>query len=110
MIYLPITQGSDEWAVTCAGKPSGSNIHRLLTPAKEQYSVAGARTYQNELLAEWLVGRRGGDLNVPWTRRGEEYEGDALFWYTEARGSWEDLTPGGLMLTDDRRFVGSPTA
>ena len=111
MIHLAIDQGSAEWYEARAGIPTASAVHRLLTPAKQVYSIAGANSYRCELLAEWLLGdpNDGPDSYLSkWTDRGSALEGDATFWYQGVTDA--QLHAGGFCLRNDRQFGGSPDA
>ena len=109
MIRVDVAQGTAEWHKARAGIPTGSQVHRLLTPAKQEYSLAGAKSYRNELLAEWLTGEPvEQNWRTIWSDRGSAEEGDASFWYGEVTG--HRLSPGGFVLRDDGLFGGSPDA
>lgn len=74
-------QGDDLWWATRCGVPSVSNLSRILTPAKLEYSK-GARGYASELIGERLFGANmDRDFDSLWTAYGKEGEDFARKWY-----------------------------
>jgi hypothetical protein len=80
MIEIPCRQGSPEWFAARVGIPSASNFHRIISP-KTGKPLAGAVTYRNELLAEWMLGASLDSGGTNWTDRGLALEDSAVKFY-----------------------------
>jgi hypothetical protein len=80
MIEIPCRQGSPEWVAARVGIPSASNFHRIISP-KTSKPLAGAETYRNELLAEWMLGASMDSGRTEWTARGSALEESAVKYY-----------------------------
>lgn len=105
MKVYEIEQGGVEWAVLRHARPTCSEYHRILTPAKRQYS-AKAGSYQAELLAAWALGGPLKEFSTGWTERGKEMEDEARAWY-----EWErdvEVRQVGFIARDDDATGGSP--
>lgn len=76
-----VEQGSDEWWALRTGRPTCSNLPRILTEKRLEYSK-GARAYASELIAERLLGepldRSGAGVWSDYGKAGEDY---ARKWY-----------------------------
>lgn len=105
MIVTNAAQGTTEWVRARLGIPTASQYHRIMTPKKRQYA-AGASTYRNELLAEWLLGRPLEDGSSGWMDRGTEMEAEARRWYAFDRDV--EVVECGFVLRDDSATGGSP--
>ena len=74
-------QGSDEWKELHMGRPSASQFHRILTPAKGELA-AGRWTYAFELVVERLLKEtKHGLTGLYWPERGKLLEVDAVRHY-----------------------------
>lgn len=108
MIAIDCEQGSPEWFEARLGVPTASQFGRILT-AKTRKLGAGAETYMNELLAEWLVGEPiGGDLaqQSGHVERGSIAEDSAVLYYQMQRDV--ETQRVGFALDDERRYGASP--
>lgn len=106
MKILRCEQGSLEWQMARLGIPTGSQVNRILTPAKLKVS-SSAHQYLAELAAEWLVGyplEFGG--NSQYMERGKEQEPEARAWYELTRDV--EVEQVGFIMTDDELFGCSP--
>lgn len=107
MIVHRFPQYSDEYWQAKKGKPSASQFHRIITPAKWEYA-SGAYTYACELVAQdydynygmhdefATSAMRNGTIIEPEARRAYEF-------YTGC-----DVEQVGLCVSDCGRFVCSP--
>lgn len=105
MIVLKMRQGTPEWLEARMGRPTASQCGRILTAKKLEYA-AGAGTYRNELLCEWVTGypfNRGGDSIRD---RGTDMEAEARAWYELEKNV--DVREVGFLMRDDGLFGGSP--
>lgn len=74
-------QGSDEWNDLHMGRPSASQFHRILTPAKAQLAE-GRWTYAYELVVERLLKEtKHSTTGLYWPERGKLLEMDAVRHY-----------------------------
>lgn len=105
MIHLDVTQGSAEWADLRLALPTASQFHRIITAAKLKPSAAMAG-YRDDLLAEWALGYGVTNAESGFMERGKDLESDARAWYELQTDN--EVTPGGFVLTDDRRAGCSP--
>lgn len=80
-----IRQGSSTWWALRCGKPTCSELHKVMTPAKREYSKA-AHAYIADLLAEQMLGEPLEWGSTEWTERGTELEAKARAWYELERG------------------------
>lgn len=107
MIVIECTQGTPEWHLVRLGIPTASQFHRILTPKTRKYA-AGAETYRNELLADWVRGYPLGFEGNGHTERGTELEPEAREYY-ELAG--HEVVQVGFVLRDRAGKVGcSPDA
>lgn len=102
----PLRQGSAEWLDMRHGIPTCSQLSRILTPARLEYSK-GARAFAAELIGERILGvpLDGYDGNQ-WTDRGTEVEEEARLWYEFYKEVEVDRVP--FITTDAGNFGGSP--
>lgn len=105
MIHIECVQGQEVWHWNRLGIPTASQFSRIMTQKKREYA-AGARTYRNELLAEWILGIPHGVDASGFMDRGSNMEERAVAYY-EMRFDVE-TTPGGVCLRDDRKAAASP--
>ena len=101
-----VAQGSAEWIELRLGRPSASQFHRIVTPAKCELSTQ-ARGYAFLLIAEKLMHESLNPLeNLEHISRGKELEPQAVKMYEfQQEVSTE---PVGLITTDDGRIGASP--
>lgn len=106
MIHHRVEQGSPEWIAARLGIPTASMFHKIVTPAKLQYS-SQARGYMFWLIAERLLNRQLDSLqNLEWIARGKELEPEAVRAY-EFQHEIE-TEPCGFLTTDDGRIGATP--
>lgn len=109
MKVIDCVQGSDEWWAYHTGRPSISNLSRILTPSRLEYSKA-ARGYASEVIAERILGaplaQVEGSADTIWTERGLAVEEFARNWYSFHRDV--EVTQIGCILNDAETVVGSP--
>ena len=111
----PLRQGSAEWMDLHVGRPTVSQLSRILTPSKLEYSKA-ARAYAAELVGERILGKSLNEADEErfgrsfagnrWTDRGTDMEDEARLWYAFYRDV--DVERVAFISTDDGRFGGSP--
>ena len=104
MIILTDEQGSPEWLASRLGRPSASNLGRLVTGSGKPSS--SAESYINEMIAERLTGR-----SKPFYTNEHMERGNAL--EPEAREAYEFITEfevveTGFILHDSEEFGCSP--
>lgn len=104
--HVAVEQGSVEWLKARMGKPTASQFHRIITPAKGELSKSH-RHFMFRLLAERLLNEIGDSIEgQEWLERGKELEQQAVKHLEFER---EILTePCGFLLTDDSRIGASP--
>lgn len=104
--HEPMEQGSHEWLFARAGKPTASQFHRILTPAKLDLSK-GAKKYALECAIERMFGAPL-DMSIlsKWMERGNELEAEARKWYAMQRGF--DVEEVGFVLHETHDAGGSP--
>lgn len=105
-IHHRVDQGSPEWIAARLGIPTASQFHRIITPAKLEYSKQ-ARGYMFWLIAERLLNRQLDSLqNLEWIARGKELEPQAV----QAYEFHHDVStePCGFLTTDDGRIGATP--
>lgn len=106
MIHHRVDQGSPEWISLRLGIPTASMFHRIITPAKLQYS-SQARGYMFWLIAERLLNRQLDSLqNLEWIARGKELEPEAVRAYEFQHDVQTE--PCGFLTTDDGRIGATP--
>lgn len=99
-----VEQGSGEWLQTRLGIPTASNFHKLLTPAKLEYSKM-ARAYAFYLVAEKLLNMSLSPLEkTEYMERGNELEPFAVRAY-EFQEEVETKPVG--FITDDAMTMGA---
>lgn len=111
----PLRQGSAEWFDLHVGRPTVSQLSRILTPARLDYSKS-ARAYASELIGERILGKSLNEYDEDrfgrsfsgnaWTHRGTDMENEARMWYEFYRDV--EVSAVGFIMTDDERFGGSP--
>lgn len=106
MKILTCEQGSPEWLAARLGIPTASRFEAILTPGGKKSGGKGARTYRNELLAEWLLGQPLDWGTTEWTHRGTEMEAEARDFYALLMDA--EVRQVGFMLRDDGMVGGSP--
>lgn len=79
MIVHECEQLSEEWFALHLGRPSASQFHRFITPARGSYS-AQAKGYIADLLVDEIEGRQGGFISAD-MERGILMEDEARSWY-----------------------------
>ncbi len=102
MKYIPCEQGSEQWAKLRAGRPTASEMSKIITsqgkPSKQ------AQGYAIKLVTEALLGQPlKGVTSTEWMERGRSLEDEAARQY-----AWEmdvELLPVGFF-TDDLGRVG----
>lgn len=99
MKILDVVQGSPAWLNARLGVVTCSKFDKVLA------GKAGAETYRNELLAEWLLRRPLDTYQSAWMERGTELEPEARDYYAEW---YEPVTQVGFILRDDEQVGGSP--
>jgi len=116
MKIFNVEPGSGEWLRVRLGLPTASMFHRLLTPAKLEYSKQ-ARAYAIYLVAEKLLNTSLSPLEqTEWMSRGNELEPQAIRAYEFQEEA--ETAPVGFITDDamtmgatpDRLLVGVPAA
>lgn len=105
MRRIDCEQGSPEWIKARLGRPTASQFHRIVTPAKMDYSKA-ASTYVAELLAESIIGKPVHEVSTAAMVRGTDLESDAVKWYEFFRDI--EVERVGFCLHDDFNAGASP--
>lgn len=106
-IIEDIEQRSHAWIERRLGKPTSSQFHRILTPAKKALSAQRFK-YRNELLSEWLDGVPSQSESSVFMERGTLMEEDARAWFAAQTGL--PLRQVGMVETDDGGASCSPDA
>ena len=109
-LYTEVVQRSPAWWDLRRGRPTASEFHRILTPAKEEYGTAGVRSYIHELcsqtFANWAPPVMTETPNNPALRHGTMCEPEARRFF-EMETGWE-VQEIGFVTSDDERFGCSP--
>lgn len=101
-----VEQGSGEWLKLRLGIPTASQFHRIVTPAKGDFSKQ-SRDYAFYLVAEMLLNESLESLsNLEWIARGKELEPRAVQLYEFEQEV--ETAPVGFITTDDGRFGCTP--
>lgn len=106
MKEFPVEPGSADWLGVRLGIPTASQFHKILTPAKRQYSKQ-SRSYAFYLVAEKLLNMSLGTLDhIEHIARGKELEPDAIRMFEAVN----DLktAPVGFLTTNDMRIGATP--
>lgn len=99
-----VAAGSGEWLQVRLGIPTASMFHKLLTPARLEYSKQ-ARAYALYLVAEKLLNTSLSPLEkTEWMERGNELEPQAIRAYEFQEET--ETTPVGF-ITDDAMTMGA---
>jgi len=101
-------QGGTEWLEARMAIATASQFSRILTPTRKVSTGKGVRTYQHELIAEWLLGKPMGEIiGSGFVQRGSEMEAEAVRYY-EFQREVETTRVGFVLLDpnpwDDGRF------
>lgn len=120
MNVFDFEQGGPEWIAIRLGIPTVSAFHRIITPARADYST-GADAYIAELLAERHLGQPLNPIDpmkkwenalgqsegyASFTQRGQEMEAQAVAYYEMVRNV--DVQRVGFVMTDEGDCGGSP--
>lgn len=105
MIVHDVVQGSPEWQQLRAGRPTASNFHKIVTPAKCELSKQ-ADGYMAHLLAERILGYPLDTISTAAMETGREREPEAAACYEFQRGV--ETIKIGICFTDDGRIGASP--
>jgi hypothetical protein len=99
-----VEQGSGEWLQIRLGIPTASMFHKIITPAKLEYSKQ-ARAYAFYLVAEKLLNMSLSPLEkTEWMERGNELEPQAIRAYEFQEET--ETAPVGF-ITDDAMTMGA---
>lgn len=101
----PADQSSAAWMLARLGVPTASQFHRIITPARLDYSSA-ADGYINELVAERILGEPLEEVSTAAMERGSDLEDDARDWYSMIYDV--EVREVGLCLRDDMDVGASP--
>jgi hypothetical protein len=104
MKIIRCEQGTTAWALARMGRPSASQMHRVITPTGKFSSQCDA--YAQELLAEQLLGQPLDDATSGFMQRGTVIERKARAFYELQRDCTVEEV--GLVTTDDDRVGYSP--
>lgn len=104
-----VVQGTSEWFDARTGIPTVSNLGKILTEKRLDYS-ASAPKYAAELIGERLLGKsfEEDDSGNVWTSYGQDTEEKARRWYAYHKDA--EVQTVGFVTTDDGSFGGSPDA
>jgi hypothetical protein len=106
MIVHNVVQGEADWFRVRLGKPTASEFHKIITPAKMALSKQ-SRSYAFRLAAEAILNRSLDSVEeTSWMARGKELEPDAVRAYSFMTD--RETQPVGFVTTDDGRFGCSP--
>jgi len=105
MIIVNLTQGSEEWFQEKLGKPSASNISKILTndgkPSKQRMG------YLYELAGELITGKREDTYKNPIMEEGNVREDESRKFFELTQNS--EVTKVGVVYKDgDKKFLCSP--
>ena len=103
-IFHACAQGSEKWLRLRMGMPTASCFDRIVTPSGRISSQADA--YQNEILAELILGRVLQGPNLAIMQRGHDLESHAVEYYEFQKDI--STEPIGFVTTDDLRYGASP--
>lgn len=99
-----VEQGSDAWKELRAGRPTASNVHKIIT-AKTMKVSASAAPYMCWLIAESIIGPAD-ECDTKFMQRGTALEAEAIRYY-----EWDQevkVNVVGFITTDDGTFGCSP--
>lgn len=107
MKILDVVQGSDAWIAARLGRPTASEFHNIITPAKGEFSKS-ANKYAHGLVVETLLRRplETKPANIWAMERGKALEPMAREHYSLAADV--EVRKVGLVTTDDGRIGASP--
>ena len=105
MKVIECVQGSPAWVAARLGRPTCSNLDKILTPATLKPSRS-ADGYANTLLAEWLLGHPLDDIGSGFMERGAALEANARAWFSFTHDL--PVVEVGFCTTDDGAVGGSP--
>ncbi len=103
MIKIDCEQQSDEWFKARAGIPSASNFAKIITATGKPST--SAKTYINEVLADWFLGTQAETYTNDWMQRGIELEPEAREMYKLI--SRNEVEQVGFCFKDEKRLVGA---
>lgn len=108
MIHHRVEQGSAEWHKLHIGIPTASQFHRIITPAKWEFSKQ-ARRYALELALQVLTNEPPRDLTGLWAiERGKELEVAAARAYAFEEDMEAEIELCGFLTTDDGKIGATP--
>lgn len=106
VFHFDVDQGSLAWYRLRSGRPTASEFHNILTPAKRQLAAARHK-YACRLIAERLMNWQADSLDkIGHIAAGKEHEPEAI-----KALEWEEqitTTKLGFATTNDKRFGASP--
>jgi hypothetical protein len=101
-----VEQGSGEWLKLHIGLPTASQFHRIVTPARGDFSKQ-SRDYAFYLVAEQLLNESFESISsLEWIARGKELEPRAVELYEFLEEV--ETVPIGFITTDDGKMGCSP--
>lgn len=103
MIVLDMEQGTPEWFHARLGVLTASELHKVFTAVKGEYSKQ-AEKYMIKLMAEKLTGERDETYSNDAMERGKVMEAEARSWYEITTGN--KVEEVGFIFKDERRRVG----
>lgn len=107
MIVVDLEQGSDEWFKEKLGKPSASNINKIITSTGKKSTQR--ESYRNELVGERITGRRDETFTNAAMEQGNTREEESRKYYSLMKDG--DIENVGVVYKDeDRKFLCSPDA
>ena len=106
MIVHDCAQGSTEWFLLRAGKPTASEFDSLITPLRKPRTGEGRETYLLTKVAEKCMGMPAQSYSGGPMEQGSILEGEALPWLEFAHGV--KVNRVGFCETDDKRIGCSP--
>ena len=106
MKLIEVAQGSAEWLQHRMGRPSASELDRLISPTLKLREGEGPHTYLCEKLAEKWTGQPVQSWSGGSMEQGSILEDEAIP-FLELRLGVTIERPG-IIVTDDERFVCSP--
>lgn len=105
MIVHDVVQGTEAWLMLRLGIPTASRFDTILTAKTRKYS-ASARTYINELVAEWIMGEPIYRPTNFAMERGTDLEPHAANWYAFEHDV--EVVEVGFVTNDDGTVGASP--